>query len=1042
MRLHELTVTAFGPFAGTERVDFRELNEAGLFLLCGATGAGKSSLLDAVCFALYGSVPGARGVKTLKSQHAAADAKPEVVLDFTVAGRRLVLRRSPEWTRPKRRGDGTTAEKASASLVETTGGVERFLTARAAEVGLLVGELMGVSADQFQQVALLPQGEFQRFLRASSQERHDVLQRLFRTDRFSRIEDFVADHSRALRSRAETGRTSVERLLDAVAERSGILVPEELVGDRLVAATAQGRPVVWVGDVLDVVEAEAAVARDQHEQTDARHRAAAERLDAASRLAERRERRADALAALASLAESEPEAALARERLTAHDRAEQCRPVLALHRQALAEDSAALTARDRALRELSPPDRDPHDQQAGVCRARLARGAEHMRGRIARLEALLPREQAALEASRLHRVDLDRLRAAQEELVAAAARAAGIPEEIDAVTASLEAAAVRAARHDTLAESLRGARDRHAAAVELSAVDRRLLALEDAARDARDRMQDAREALQALVARRLAGMAAELAGQLSDGAACLVCGSTDHPEPATPAEDAVTELDQRTADEHFTAMAAAHDAAQQAVRAEQRHQDTLSTACGGSDAAVAARQSEGEIVRLEAALQDAALARDETVSLQGALDDLRREQRAVSEQQTAAAATAAGRRESASAHARIVEAVAAEIAAVLGDHDAAADGPAVEVGNLRTRLAALVRAEHALATHERAADHLRGVAEQVAAALGDHGFAAVPDVDRALLHDAQRADLEASLRRRGDLLVRAQAVLTDPELADLELTDPELTDSELTDSEPADPGLTGHDTPVDLDEDGARHLGALAAAAAAADAATQQAAGVRVLHEDRARAVRSLLERLVRTVEDWAPIRDESLRAESLARLVRGTGSDNALQLRLSAYVLATRLDQVVAAANERLGHLRDQRYLLQRTGRAERRGSQAGLGLEVVDQWTGDVRTPATLSGGETFVVSLSLALGLADVVTHEAGGTEIETLFVDEGFGMLDADTLDDVMDRLDGLRAGGRTVGIVSHVAELRSRISTQVQVDKGRTGSRVTVRTLVR
>ena len=170
-------------------------------------------------------------------------------------------------------------------------------------------------------------------------------------------------------------------------------------------------------------------------------------------------------------------------------------------------------------------------------------------------------------------------------------------------------------------------------------------------------------------------------------------------------------------------------------------------------------------------------------------------------------------------------------------------------------------------------------------------------------------------------------------------------------------------------------------------------------------------------------------------------GSDNQLQMRLSAYVLATRLDQVVAAANERLGHLRDQRYLLQRTGRAERKGSQAGLGLEVVDQWTGDVRSPATLSGGETFVVSLSLALGLADVVTQEAGGTEVETLFVDEGFGTLDADTLDDVMDRLDGLRAGGRTVGVVSHVTELRSRIPTQVHVEKTRSGSVVTVRTLV-
>jgi exonuclease SbcC len=231
--------------------------------------------------------------------------------------------------------------------------------------------------------------------------------------------------------------------------------------------------------------------------------------------------------------------------------------------------------------------------------------------------------------------------------------------------------------------------------------------------------------------------------------------------------------------------------------------------------------------------------------------------------------------------------------------------------------------------------------------------------------------------------------------------------------------------------------------AAAATAADEAETAARAFHvaEQRHAALRVLVTRLDEALESWAPARDDYVLAESMARLVRGMGSDNQLQMRLSSYVLATRLDQVLDAANERLSHLRDQRYLLQRTGRATRRSSQAGLGLEVVDQWTGDVRDPATLSGGETFVVSLSLALGLADVVTHEAGGTEIETLFVDEGFGMLDADTLDDVMDRLDGLRAGGRTVGVVSHVTELRSRIPTQVHVRKTPGGSSIRTRTLV-
>ena len=282
----------------------------------------------------------------------------------------------------------------------------------------------------------------------------------------------------------------------------------------------------------------------------------------------------------------------------------------------------------------------------------------------------------------------------------------------------------------------------------------------------------------------------------------------------------------------------------------------------------------------------------------------------------------------------------------------------------------------------------------------------------AVLDPADQQRLRALLEERDRVAHRAREVLDDP-------------DQHLDDLA-TDPGADLAALEVDL---------------AGARRAEVEASRAVHLAEACVEAVTALLARLEAAVTAWAPLRDESLRAEAMSQLVRGLGQDNQLQMRLSAYVLATRLDQVVAAANERLGHMRDQRYLLQRTDRAARKGSQAGLGLEVVDQWTGDARDPSTLSGGETFVVSLSLALGLADVVTQEAGGTEIETLFVDEGFGTLDADTLDDVMDRLDGLRAGGRTVGVVSHVSELRNRIPTQVHVRKGRSGSSIDVTTLV-
>jgi exonuclease SbcC len=305
---------------------------------------------------------------------------------------------------------------------------------------------------------------------------------------------------------------------------------------------------------------------------------------------------------------------------------------------------------------------------------------------------------------------------------------------------------------------------------------------------------------------------------------------------------------------------------------------------------------------------------------------------------------------------------------------------------------------------------LAEVTDQARETAAAHGFTEADDLREALLPSGERERLGSWLQERDRVAHQARAVIDDPGDADL-------------DAQPSD----------DIAE--------LSALVSRTEASATASAREVHLCEERAAAVTAARERLCAALEEWSPVRDESLRAESMARLVRGTGHDNQLQMRLSAYVLATRLDSVLAAANERLGHLRDQRYLLQRAARAARRGTQAGLGLEVVDQWTGDVRDPATLSGGETFVVSLSLALGLADVVTQEAGGTEIETLFVDEGFGTLDADTLDDVMDRLDGLRAGGRTVGVVSHVNELRNRIPTQVHVHKGRSGSSVAVRTLV-
>ena len=224
----------------------------------------------------------------------------------------------------------------------------------------------------------------------------------------------------------------------------------------------------------------------------------------------------------------------------------------------------------------------------------------------------------------------------------------------------------------------------------------------------------------------------------------------------------------------------------------------------------------------------------------------------------------------------------------------------------------------------------------------------------------------------------------------------------------------------------------LRADAAAADRSARDAALAAGLAEKSVRTLGTIAANYARLAEDGREPRERAHLLAAVADAARGAG-DNNYRMSLNSYVLAARLEQVAVAASERLIGMSDGRYILQHTDARAARGAKSGLGLEVVDQWTGQRRDTATLSGGESFMASLALALGLADVVQQESGGVDIETLFVDEGFGSLDEQALEQVMDALEGLRDGGRVVGLVSHVGEMKQRISTQLQVVKGRNGS---------
>ncbi|HEX3295204.1 MAG TPA: SMC family ATPase [Nocardioides sp.] len=987
MRLHHLSVTAFGPFVETADVDFDALSDAGLFLLSGATGAGKSSVLDAVCFALYGAVPGDRQhAGRLRSDQAPPTWAPSVTLDVDLSGRRFRIVRSPAWERPKKRGTGTTREQARVAVTEFVGGEWVPLTSRLDEAGDLVSGLLGMNLDQFCQVALLPQGHFQAFLRADSGQRHQLLARLFRTGRFERVEGWLRDHRLTLRRRSDQHAQVVSNLVSRLSEAAGAPVPEALADP---AAATTGALAGWAGATREAAEARRTSAEAGCAEAVEAERSAREALDAARVLATARARVVEAAETVERLEEGAEAHAMERARLDDARRADGLRPLVRLtdeRRRALA-DVLATAQTSRAAIELDGL--DPDDLPAEL--ERLTRSLAGMSALLPaehRLSELRAEEQTGL-ASLSRLTDTEGLVAAEAETTAACL--AELTAHLDAtrVSGDVVAEAERAVAADELVVDAHEqigllVQERSAVAAEHEAAVRRLL-------DAREELLDLRE-------RRIAGMAAELAGALVVGDECPVCGSADHPRPASWASGHPDAESERRA--------------QHAVDDAQIAEHALALRVRELDVAL-------QVAREAAGSTDRAGATARLTEARGALTELRdrsarhtRLQERLSETgQRAAELDAAmaehrvrrAELETALEHVRgHAEALTATVVAARGGHPGLDDA----VAHLERRRE-LVRRAHADAIRrDSASDALAEAETALARAAMEAGFDDPHAARAAEVPSSELAELEQHVREHESALAAARSVLDEPDAWTL-LTapDPDLPACERR-----------HGAAVET----------LERTRAAAEGATRAC-----------RRVGGLADELEAAVSEWAPVRDQLRLATTVAAFAEGKAPDNRLQMRLSAYVLAYRLSQVVAAANARLAGMSDQRYSLEHVGRRGAGESRGGLSLVVRDDWSGESRDPATLSGGETFVVSLALALGLADVVAHEAGGTDLQTLFVDEGFGSLDAETLDDVLDILDSLRENGRAVGVVSHVAEMRDRIPTQLVVSKARSGSTLQV-----
>lgn len=1005
MKPLHLAMTAFGPFAGSCTVDFTALGEGALFLINGPTGAGKTMLLDAICFALYGESTGnERKAAMLRSDRADPAEATSVRLAFSIGGQCYEVARSPEQELPKKRGKGLTRVKGEAHLWRVDD--ERSLLAgpRVNEVNEAVRGLTGLSAEQFRQVMVLPQGRFREMLRAGSQQREEIFEQLFQTGIYRRLEEALAEEARSLEAEhrriAEhlAGALAGHQLEDAAALDTALAEADASV-ERLgtahqhsQAALAQAQQALQRGRQLDAAFATLAEASGRFEQLAARDEQMtrlgeqAEAAEAAAAIAaEQRHRQAreeefvrvegqlaDARAALAAIeADREP----ARQRFQAA-----CDTTAAI--DDLAAGLAAFARHRQRAARLGPLRRQQDDAAAALARA------EHEAGE----------QQHAREAVEQERAKLDSRR---EALAAQLARRAKVEAEHARTRQAL-------ARHREL---LAGVRKEAALAAREDACDAALA--------------EAGATLETLRQRREASAAAVLAGTLVAGQPCPVCGSVSHPRPATaadgPGEEALRQA--RAAEESArSALAEARQAVTEAraTRALLRAQQVAEDEAADVDETQREDLLSARLAACEAALREldeaAQAARDVAVAIEDA--DQRRRALAHSLE-----AVDGQRREHHARHAALGAAIG-EIEAELPEDLRDEAVLAARHDELAARHAALVGERDTATSAWHALEQRR-----VAAVAGCERLATQVEQADVARADARRAWRDALAESRFDDEAAWQAARQPAERwrqwrSDVDRWRQAWRDARSARDAAAE-AVAGAERPVLAPLERAE---AEARTLAETDAAAYHRAGQRrdALHDLLGR-VRALKDEQARVGEQYGVV-------GTLARVMRG---ENALNVNLQRFVLGVLLDDVLRQASSRLAVMSRGRFALYRREAPADRRRQAGLDLEVEDAFTGARRSVESLSGGESFLAALALALGLSDVVQAHAGGIRLDALFVDEGFGSLDPESLQLAMDTLLDLGATGRVIGIISHVGELREWIDHRVDVLPGPQSSQVRV-----
>ena len=913
MRPIRLTMSAFGPYAQKTVLELDRLGTRGLYLITGDTGAGKTTIFDAIAFALYGLASGdARDAGMLRSKYAAPDARTEVELVFAYAGKRYTVRRNPEYRRPKLRGDGFTVEKPGAELHYPDG---RVLT-RPQDVDAAIRDIMGVDYHQFTQIAMIAQGDFLKLLFADTKEKTALFQKIFRTQRYARLQERLKAESARLGADYAAAQQSIRQYAAGMR-----CAPDDALCTQVTQAQRGELPPADTVRLLQTL-----IARDDAAQ--ARRQTETAQLD----------RAIEETAGRLAQAQAQQETEAARQ--------------------------AAVLERDHAMQQ-----RQALDAQRTAARAQ-AEAAAPMAEAIAALRAALP-DYAELESMRT-RFDrtVQTIRARSAQLAADSEKAAQCSTalaQLRAEARSLETAGAGKARLDAAREKLDtrcGAlSDFRKKARELGTLQKEQAAAQAAYRAQAAAAQAKKDDYDAKHRAYLDEQAGILAEALTAGTPCPVCGATVHPHPAHKSAQAPSRAEllraKAAAEQAEQAMAEASEAAgRMGAMAEIRRAALIETA-----RELFGAETLDEIKPKRLAAEQAAAEAREALDAQLAQADARLQRKTAldahvpqkeAELDTRPTRSMAAEKEKAAAESdqKLCAARMAALAEKLKfpSQQAAETEIARLDAEKRARERALTAAEEAYQACDRRIGALTAAIE-----TADRALAGAPAINAA----AEAANQNAQKDRRQVLQAQMQAAA-----------------ARLTVNRAAAHGLT-------------EQLRAQAAVEA-----------------------------------QWTWVR-------ALADTANGSIAGKE-KIMLEAYIQMHYLDRILARANVRLMMMTNGQYELTRSRKAADNKSQSGLDLNVIDHYNGSERSVKTLSGGESFQASLALALGLSDEIQASAGGIRLDTLFIDEGFGSLDDESLAQAMRALIGLTEGDRLVGIISHVSELKDRIDRQIVVTKEKSG----------